>query len=118
MNATPELEERVTTVEYVRDWPADVANPDDTPVKRLPRDRHGVIAGPHYQALPGRIAITQTQTIMLTLLVIAQLWILTQSLIDSLSGRGADLSGLGIASILCFILGAIVVWLGSRSSRG
>ena len=87
-----------------------VANPDDPPVKRPPRGPRGVMPGPKYLGLPGRIAIVQGQVFLVAMIVIAQLWLVTAALYELLSGRTAILGWLALASLLGFILALVVTF--------
>src|SRR5947209_2695832 len=61
-----------------------VANPDDPPVKRPPQGPRGVMPGPKYLGLQGRIAIVQGQVFLVAMIVIAQLWLVTAALYELL----------------------------------
>ena len=68
------------------------ANPDDPPVQRPPRGPSGLMPGPNFLGLQGRIAIVQGQVFLLAVILIAQLAIITVALYELLSGR-TDLLG-------------------------
>ena len=85
-----------------------VANPDDPPVRRPPQGPHGPLPGPNYLGLPGRTAIVQGQVFIVAVIVIAQLWLITDALYELLSGRSSILAWLALVSGLGFILALIV----------
>jgi hypothetical protein len=87
------------------------ANPDDPPVKPPPRGPHGLMPGPNFLGLEGRIAIVQGQVFLLAVILIAQLAIITDALYELLSGRTGLLGWLALASGIGFALAlAIVFW--------
>jgi hypothetical protein len=90
------------------------ANPDDPPVQPPPRGPHGPWPGPSYVGLEGRIAIVQGQIFMLAVLLIAQLWLVTDALYVLLSGRPQDLGWLTLGSGVCFVLALIITFWPSR----
>lgn len=95
-----------------------VANPDDPPVRRPPRGPQGVLPGPYYLGLPGRIAIVQGQVFIVAIIVIVQLWLVTDALYELLSGRTNNLLWLALASGIGFVLALIVaVWPRRRVER-
>ncbi len=85
-----------------------VANPDDPPVQRPPRGPRGVLPGPRYLGLAGRTAIVQGQVFLVAVIVIVQLWLVTYTLYEVLSGRSQSLVWLTIASGLGFVLTLII----------
>jgi hypothetical protein len=87
-----------------------VANPDDPPVQRPPQGPKGVMPGPKYLGLAGRIAIVQGQLFIVAVIVIAQLWLITDALYELLSGRPSHLGWLTLASGLGFVLALIVAF--------
>jgi hypothetical protein len=92
-----------------------VANPDDPPVKRPPRGPRGVMPGPSYPSLEGRIALVQGQVFLVAIIVILQLWLVTDALYELLSGRPALLGWLALASVLGFLLALVITfWPRSR----
>ena len=94
------------------------ANPDDPPVQRPPRGPQGPEPAPYYVGLEGRIAIVQGQVFILAVIVIAQLWLVTDALYELLSGRSAPLGFLALASFLCFVVALIVtLWPRRRIER-
>lgn len=93
-----------------RDIPRRVANPDDPQVKRPPQGVRGWVPGPNYSGLQGRIAMVQGQIFIVAIIVIAQLWLVTDALYELLSGRVASLAWLALASVLGFALALIVVF--------
>jgi len=87
------------------------ANPDDPPVKPPPRGPCGLMPGPNFLGLEGRIAIVQGQVFLLAVILIAQLAIITDALYELLSGRTGLLGWLALASGIGFALAlAIVFW--------
>lgn len=87
------------------------ANPDDPPVHRPPQGPHGPLPGPNYLGIPGRAAIVQGQVFLVALIVVVQLWIVTDALYELLSGRTHFLGWLTLASCIGFILALIVsIW--------
>lgn len=85
-----------------------VANPDDPPVHRPPRGPKGVQPGPAYSGLPGRIAIVQGQLFLVAVILIAQLWLVTDALYELLSGRSSNLFWLALVSLLGFVLALVI----------
>lgn len=86
------------------------ANPDDPPVQRPPRGRRGPLPGPHFLGLEGRIAIVQGQVFLLAVIVIAQLWLVTDALFELLSGRTASLGWLTLISGIGFALALVITF--------
>jgi hypothetical protein len=84
------------------------ANPDDPPVRRPPQGRHGPRPGPNYLGIPGRAASGQGQVFLVALIVIVQLWLITDALYELLSGRAGLLIWLTLASLLGFVLALLV----------
>lgn len=84
------------------------ANPDDPPVQRPPQGPHGPRPGPNFLGLPGRIAIVQGQVFLLALILVAQLWLITYSLYELLSGRTANLGWLALVSGIGFALALVI----------
>ncbi len=94
------------------------ANPDDPPVRRPRRGSRGPLPAPYYVGLEGRIAIVQGQVFILAVIVIAQLWLITEALYNLLSGRTAILGSLALASFLAFVLALVVAfWPRRRIER-
>lgn len=92
-----------------------VANPDDPPVRRPPYGAEGPRPGPNFLGLEGRIAIVQGQILIVAVIVIVQLWLITDALLQLLSGRTANLGWLALVSALGFVLALIVTfWPGRR----
>lgn len=85
-----------------------LANPDDPPVRRPPRGPHGVLPGPHYLGLAGRTAIVQGQVFLVAVIVILQLWLVTDTLYEVLSGHSQNLLWLTIVSGIGFVLTLII----------
>jgi hypothetical protein len=90
-----------------------VANPDDPPVHRPPRGPHGPLPGPRELGTPGRVAIVQGQVFIVGVILIAQLWLVTDALFQVLSGHPQALGWLTLASGVGFAI-ALVVWLWPR----
>ncbi len=86
------------------------ANPDDPPVKPPPRGPQGLIPGPNFLGLEGRIAIVQAQVFLLALILIAQLWLITDALYELLSGRTANLGWLALASGIGFVFALVITF--------
>lgn len=86
-----------------------VANPDDPPVRRVPRGRHGPRPEPYFSGLPGRRAIVSGQVLVVAFLFIAQLWLVTDALYELLSGRTSVLGWLALTSLIGFLI-ALIVW--------
>jgi hypothetical protein len=91
------------------------ANPDDPPVKRPPRGPRGVLPGPNYFGLQGRIAIVQGQVYIVAVILIAQLLIITYALYELLSGRAGILLWLALVSFIGFAVALFVAYLPRRS---
>jgi hypothetical protein len=91
-----------------------VANPDDPPVHRPPQGREGPRPGPHFLGLEGRIAIVQGQVLIVAVIMIVQLWLITDALFQLLSGRSSNLGWLALVSGLGFVLALIVTFWPSR----
>lgn len=89
------------------------ANPDDPPVHRPPRGPHGPLPGPRELGTSGRIAIVQGQVFIVGVILIAQLWLITDALFSLLSGHPQDLGWLTLASGAGFVI-ALIVWLWPR----
>lgn len=91
-----------------------IANPGDPLVKRPPRGPHGPMPGPRYLGLEGRIALVQGQVFLVAIIVIVQLWLITDALYELLSGRTALLGWLALASLIGFILALVITFWPSR----
>jgi hypothetical protein len=87
-----------------------VANPDDPPVHRPPRGSRGVVPGPNYRGLEGRIALVQGQVFLVAIIVIVQLWLITDALYELLSGHNGSLGWLALVSGIGFVLALIVTF--------
>lgn len=85
------------------------ANPDDPPVHRPPQGPHGPLPGPIFTGSPGRVAIVQGQIFIVAIIVIAQLWLITDALYEWLSGRPQYLGWLVLVSGVGFVV-ALIVW--------
>ncbi len=86
------------------------ANPDDPPVQRPPRGPRGLMPGPNFLGLEGRIAIVQAQVFLLAVILVAQLWLITGALYELLSGRIASLGWLALASGIGFALALVITF--------
>jgi hypothetical protein len=87
------------------------ANPDDPPVQPTPRGPRGLMPGPNFLGLEGRIAIVQAQVFLLAVILVAQLWLITDALYELLSGRTASLGWLALASGIGFALALMItIW--------
>ena len=86
------------------------ANPDDPNVRRPPRGPRGLMPGPNFLGLEGRIAIVQGQVFLLAVILIAQLAIITDALYELLSGRSERLGWLALASGIGFALALVIVF--------
>ncbi len=96
-----------------------VANPDDPPVVQPPRGPRGPLPGPNYRGLSGRIAIVQGQIFIVAVILIIQLWLITEALYNLLSGRASILAWLALVSFVGFILALIVYfWPRRRVDEG
>lgn len=84
------------------------ANPDDPPVQRPPRGPRGPWPGPNFLGLEGRIAIVQAQVFLLAVILVAQIWLITDALYELLSGRTANLGWLALASGCGFVLALVI----------
>ena len=87
-----------------------VANPDDPPVRRPPRGPRGPLPGPNYLGLAGRTAIVQGQVFLVAVILIAQLWLITDALYELLSGHSSPLVWLALVSFLGFVLALIITF--------
>ena len=96
-----------------------VANPDDPIVQRPPRGpKGGPWPGPNYVGLQGRAAIVQGQVFLVAIILIAQLWLVTDALYELLSGRIDPLLWLALASAIGFILALIIFFWPRRRIEG
>ncbi len=91
-----------------------VANPDDPMVRRPPMGRHGPRPGPNYLGLQGRTAIVQALVFIVAIMLIMQLWLITDALYQLLSGQTGSLLGLFLASLLGFAVALAVTLLPRR----
>jgi hypothetical protein len=87
-----------------------VANPDDPLVRRPPRGPKGPLPGPNYIGLPGRIAIVQGQVFLVAVILIAQLWLITDALYELLSGHSNTPGWLALVSFIGFVLALIITF--------
>ncbi len=94
------------------------ANPDDLPVQRPPQGPHGPRPGPHFLGIPGRAAIVQGQVFLVALIVIVQLWLITDALYELLSGRVGLLGWLTLVSFLGFVAALVVTFWPRRRIEG
>jgi hypothetical protein len=95
-----------------------VANADDPPVHRPPQGPHAPLPGPNYLGLPGRTAIVQGQVFLVAVILVVQLWLITDALYELLSGRVGLLWWLALASGLGFVLALIVAFWPRRRIEG
>lgn len=86
------------------------ANPDDPIVQRPPYGPRGPMPGPNFLGLEGRIAIVQAQVFLLAVILIVQLWIVTDALYELLSGKTAPLGWLALTSGAGFVLALVVTF--------
>lgn len=92
-----------------------VANPDDPPTTRPPRDARGPRPGPDFRGAPGRIAIVQGQVYLVGFILVAQLFLITTALFELLSGRTQLLWWIAGASLVGFLIAALIsLWPRSR----
>ncbi len=94
------------------------ANPDDPAVQRPPQGPHGPRPGPHFLGIPGRAAIVQGQVFLVALIVIVQLWLITDALYELLSGRVGLLGWLMLVSFLGFVAALVVTFWPRRRIEG
>ena len=94
------------------------ANPDDPPVIRPARGPKGVLPGPSYLGLQGRTAIVQGQVYLVAVILIAQLWLITDALYELLSGHSSPLVWLALISLLGFVLALLVALWPRRRIEG
>ncbi len=91
------------------------ANPDDPPVRQPPYSNRGVWPGPNYLGLPGRTAIVQGQVFLVAAILITQLWLVTDALLELLSGRNDALGWLALASGIGFVIALVISFWPRRS---
>lgn len=95
------------------------ANPDDPPVSRPSTTKRGPMPGPHYLGLAGRTAIVQGQVFLVAVLLILQLWLITDALYNLLSGNPPGTLGwLTLMSAFCFALALIITFWPRRRIKG
>jgi len=87
-----------------------VANPDDPPVRRPPRGPRGPLPGPNYLGLAGRTAIVQGQVFRVAVILVAQLWLITDALCELMSGHSSPLVWLALVSFLGFVFALIITF--------
>lgn len=90
------------------------ANPDDLPTPRPPQGPGGPRPGPYFPGLEGRIAIVQGQVFLLAVILIAQIWLITDALYELFSGRPERLGWLALASGLGFALALLIFFWPQR----
>jgi hypothetical protein len=86
------------------------ANPDDPDVTPPPRGPRGVMPGPNFLGLEGRIAMVQAQIFLLAVILAVQLWLITDALYELLSGRPTGLGWLALVSGIGFALALIITF--------
>lgn len=74
--------------------------------------------GPHYLGLAGRTAIVQGQVFLVAVILLVQLWLITNALYDLLSGRPALLGWLTLISACGFVLALIITFWPRRRIKG
>jgi len=94
------------------------ANPDDPQVVRPPQGPGGPQPGPHFLGLEGRIAIVQGQVFLLAVILVAQIWLITDALYELFSGRPERLGWLALASGLGFAIALLVFFWPRRLMKG
>ena len=87
-----------------------VANPDDLPVQRSPMGPAGPWPAPNYLGLDGRTAIVQGQVFIVAVILIVQLWLITDALYELLSGQPGFPGWLALVSGIGFVLALIVTF--------
>jgi hypothetical protein len=90
------------------------ANPDDPPVSRPKQGPQGALPGPNYLGLQGRTAIVQGQVSVVAIILIVQLFLVTDALYELLSGRSGTLVWLSAVSFIGFALALLVTFWPSR----
>ena len=90
------------------------ANPDDPPVSRPKQGPQGALPGPNYLGLQGRTAIVQGQVYIVAIILIMQLFLVTDALYELLSGRSGTLIWLSMVSFIGFVLALFVTLWPSR----
>lgn len=95
-----------------------IANPDDPIVRRPRHGPAGPVPGPTDQGSPGRAAIVQGQVYIVAVVVIVQLFLVTVSLNELLSGRTAPLWGITAISFVGFLLTLLVNFWPRRIVKG
>lgn len=95
-----------------------IANPDDPIVRRPRHGPAGPVPGPMEQGSPGRVAIVQGQVYIVAVIVIVQLFLVTVSLNELLSGRTAPLWGITAISFCGFLIALIVHFWPRRIVKG
>lgn len=95
-----------------------IANPDDPVVRRPRHGPAGPVPGPMEQGSPGRVAIVQGQVYLVAVIVIVQLFLVTVSLNELLSGRTAPLWGIAAISFCGFVITLIVHFWPRRIVKG
>ena len=72
---------------------------------------------PYDPGHPGRVAVVQSQVVLVIILVVAQLWLVTLALDEVLSGRGSVVWLLAFASTAALGV-AVMVLRAGRSASG
>lgn len=73
---------------------------------------------PNFLGLEGRIAIVQGQVFLLAVILITQLWLITDALYELLSGRRTDLGLLALISGISFALALVITLWPRRRLEG
>ena len=94
-----------------------MANPDDPPVPRLPRNRQAPMSA-DAAGSPGRVAIVQGQVYLVGVILIAQLFLVTTALYELLSGRTGKLWGIAAVSLAGFALALLITLWPRRRVKG
>lgn len=91
------------------------ANPDDPFVRRPPEDSRGPRPGPDFRGAPGRLAIVQGQIYLVGAILLAQLFLITTSLYELLTGEIGRLWWICGACFVGFLITLLIaLWPRSR----
>jgi hypothetical protein len=94
------------------------ANPDDPVVPRPVRGNHGILPAPYFLGLQGRTAIVQGQVYIVAIILIVQLFLVTDALYELLSGHPHPLLWLALVSFIGFALALLVTFWSRRRIEG